>query len=240
VLFGVGVARVLRRRTERALAADRRRTAELLHDDISNPLGALRVWLDLLAQATGPEARAARQERAVTILIELQAGIREAMWILTGGAAAESPAHAASELRGLLQRILDDNFPPGASVRAVLVPLPDLPGFLPPALRRVVVRIAREAVTNARKHARARNVRVSLTPGPELELRVEDDGVGLAAPRDTDDSGGVGLLSMVRMAESVGGRLEVGTMPGGGTMVHLRVPIRANPWYRRRSSARPE
>ena len=77
-------------------------------------------------------------------------------------------------------------------------------------------RIAKEAVVNARRHARADRVRVSLRRmGGSLELSVRDDGVGL--PRDLDDlpdDRGLGLRTMRYRANLIGATLSLGSGSG--------------------------
>lgn len=78
--------------------------------------------------------------------------------------------------------------------------------------------IAREAVTNALKHAGPSHVRIILEgDGPSVTLRVEDDGVGLAQARV--DVRGMGLKIMRYRAGLIGAHLAIGTTRAGGTVV---------------------
>ncbi len=105
----------------------------------------------------------------------------------------------------------------------------DAPEQLPPLPAAVEVAayyIAREAITNTMRHARARSCRVhlALQDGPErVELRLEitDDGVGLPYERHL----GVGLSSMRERAEELGGKFSVESPPEGGTCVVARLPV---------------
>ena len=82
-----------------------------------------------------------------------------------------------------------------------------------------VVRIAREAICNVAKHARAVNLWVTLaTDGSELRLTVADDGVGCARPR----AGHFGLHTMRERAALVGAELSITERQDGGTVVALR------------------
>jgi signal transduction histidine kinase len=80
-------------------------------------------------------------------------------------------------------------------------------------------RIAQEALNNAIKHGRPRNVFVRLTGtgGREIAVRVEDDGTGFDA--STIVGGGMGLRIMRYRAKMIAGTLDVRTRPGGGTVV---------------------
>ena len=81
-----------------------------------------------------------------------------------------------------------------------------------------VYRVAREAISNALKHGKARTVRITLAvEGGKNVLRVQDDGVGL--PKALANNEGMGLRIMERRARMVGGRLVIETPAQGGTLV---------------------
>jgi PAS domain S-box-containing protein len=78
--------------------------------------------------------------------------------------------------------------------------------------------IAQEAVTNALRHAQARQISISLDrDGPLLVLRVQDDGIGL--PAESGDSKGMGLKIMAYRAGLIQARLNVERGETAGTIV---------------------
>lgn len=80
--------------------------------------------------------------------------------------------------------------------------------------------VAREAVTNALKHAEPGNVRIRLqTTDDYLRLKVEDDGCGLRQDKMRDD-----LKVMAKRAELAGGTLRV-EEAAQGTIVHCEIPL---------------
>ena len=82
--------------------------------------------------------------------------------------------------------------------------------------------MAREAVTNALKHAEPRHVRILLqTTDDYLRLKVEDDGRGLSQSTRKD---GIGLRVMAQRAELAGGTLRV-EKAARGTVVHCEIPL---------------
>jgi PAS domain S-box-containing protein len=86
-------------------------------------------------------------------------------------------------------------------------------------------RIAQEAVSNAVRHSGARNVRITLDQeNGETVLRIEDDGKGLG--NEAAQAGGMGLRTMRYRAGLIGGKLEVGPGPSGGTRVVCRLSPR--------------
>ena len=99
------------------------------------------------------------------------------------------------------------------------VPIPDATVALH------LYRIASEAVINANKHARAREVTVRMRSLPEeIELSVTDDGVGL--PKKREEGGGMGFHVMDYRARSIGARLEVSSIKPHGTRVACYLPRR--------------
>ncbi|HET7482704.1 MAG TPA: ATP-binding protein [Actinomycetota bacterium] len=90
-----------------------------------------------------------------------------------------------------------------------------------------LVRVMREAVTNAIKHASPSVIRVGLKKEMRgdrrlLTLEVEDDGVGFES-HDGGDGFHFGMTSMRERATSIGGDLEISSRPGGGSCVRLTI-----------------
>jgi signal transduction histidine kinase len=78
--------------------------------------------------------------------------------------------------------------------------------------------IAREAVSNAVKHASARSIRISLEGDDEtVTLRVQDDGIGMQ--QRPIDPQGMGLKIMRYRAGLINAHLSFGPMKLGGTVV---------------------
>jgi signal transduction histidine kinase len=89
-----------------------------------------------------------------------------------------------------------------------------------------VYRVLQEALANVARHSGARAATVRLRSGARtLELDVEDRGRGFTLDGTRR---GLGLVAMRERAALVGGTLEVGEAPGGGTRVRLIVPITAS------------
>ncbi len=88
--------------------------------------------------------------------------------------------------------------------------------------REALLRIACEAVTNAARHGRSDVVRVELSAGRPLRMRISDAGVGFD-PDAAPGPGHFGLTSMRERASALGGRLSVASAPGRGTEVEVEL-----------------
>jgi signal transduction histidine kinase len=97
----------------------------------------------------------------------------------------------------------------------------DEAGRLPTSVESELLRIAQEAITNARKHAFAANLWVTCTIDPPFALiEVSDDGLGLS---DQRSQGSYGLAIMAERAERIRGRLEIRPREPSGTTVAVVV-----------------
>jgi PAS domain S-box-containing protein len=87
-------------------------------------------------------------------------------------------------------------------------------------------RIAQEAMTNVRKHARATSAWIILESGDDhVVLTVGDDGIGLATTHAPEHKRGYGQATMRERAQRIGGRLEVESPATGGTTVRVNIPV---------------
>ncbi len=106
----------------------------------------------------------------------------------------------------------------GCQVRLIVAEEPDIA----PGAKATLARIAREALRNAAKHARATQMKVVLEVGPsDVMLSVTDDGGGFDP--DASHPGHFGLQLMREQALAVGAALDLVTAPGRGTELRVRV-----------------
>lgn len=79
-------------------------------------------------------------------------------------------------------------------------------------------RIAQEAINNATRHGKARNIAISLDAEKDLAtLRIADDGTGI--PKTVTGKNGMGLNIMGYRARLTGGELTIEEAEGGGTVI---------------------
>jgi two-component system, NarL family, sensor kinase len=97
--------------------------------------------------------------------------------------------------------------------------LPDIPA----AIEVAAFRILQEALNNVIRHAEARCCTITITTNSGLQVRIEDDGVGLAATVRS----GVGLQSMRERATEVGGECVIANGARRGVIVCVSLPVHA-------------
>ncbi len=102
---------------------------------------------------------------------------------------------------------------------------------LPPEIETTLFRVAQEALTNVRKHARASRVRVALDRSRRaVRLLVSDEGRGFRSDEVTKGNGPgerIGLSGMRERVSLLGGKFELHSEPGSGTTVTAEIELPA-------------
>jgi PAS domain S-box-containing protein len=92
-----------------------------------------------------------------------------------------------------------------------------------------IYRALQESLTNIARHSGARNAWVMLAADEEhVRLEVEDDGRGIE-PGEFANTRSLGLKGMRERVAYLGGAVEIGRAPRGGTRVRLRLPVTLHP-----------
>ena len=202
---------------------ERKRIARELHDETSQSLASLLISLERIDSAIPDDLphfkerlRAARvlTTRAIDDLRSLVADLRPLV-LDDLGLAPAIRWYASDRLE-----------PEGIDVS--IETASDLPR-LPAAVETAVFRIAQEAISNVLTHADAGQVRIRLSYARDLELIVEDDGVGFDAglPAPADGRQHMGLFGIGERAAALGGEALVDSTPGKGTRVRVTIPLQA-------------
>jgi signal transduction histidine kinase len=94
---------------------------------------------------------------------------------------------------------------------------------LPDAYKTCIYRVVQEALHNCSRHARATRVQVRVQQEPSrVSLSIQDDGRGF----DVRQSKGLGLVGMEERVARLGGKFEIHSTPGSGTIVAIELPFR--------------
>ncbi len=199
------------------VAQERARLAREIHDTLMQGFASVVTHLetvDAVLAADPVRARAhvaAAEETARASLAEA----RTMVWALRPEAIAEGGLPAA------LRRVaLATSGPSGPSVAATVSgPARQLHTDVEVTL----LRAAQESLANARRHAAATHIDVTLTYFDDVvTLDVADDGCGFDPAQAAN--GGLGLRGMRERAEGLGGTLVIESAPGEGTTVALSLP----------------
>ena len=206
-----------------ARVAERTRIARDLHDTLlQSSQGMLLIFESAvrLLPERPVEARE-RLERALDQAAEAMAEARDAVQGL------RDSVTESNDLVPSLTRIVQELSAGGAAgAPAMQVVFDGTPRPLKPLVRDEVYRIAAEALRNAARHAKARQIRAEIRyEERRFRLLVRDDGVGIDEETLREaPTGHFGLHGMRERAAIVGGRLEVLTRAGLGTVVELSIP----------------
>jgi len=219
--------RTLTHQIVQAQEAERRFVALELHDNITQLLCAVLVRSQTLAEKLSARDEPLKQEAVK--LRELLGETANAVERISRGLRPS----VLDEL-GLVAVLRDTTTEfaerTGVGLKVTCAPLATR---LPGDIELTLYRILQEALKNVEKHARARQVTVSLQQqGAFIQLTVHDDGTGFEPDRPSiwrKDKSDLGLLSMRERANYVGGTLKITSARRAGTEIEVRIPWTASP-----------
>lgn len=205
---------------ELAVIDERLRISRDLHDGIIQSIYAVSLSLEDVLDLIEPDRgeATARVDRAIDRLHTAIGDIRQFIVGLGMG--------AGDGLRDALESMASDLLS-GTTIDVTLdvAAAAQLDGRLLPEANHELLQIAREAVSNVARHSGARTAALSLVvEDDEAILRVEDDGMGFD-PEQRQGSGHFGLANLRDRAAGVGGTLSIGSEPGKGTRIIVRLPL---------------
>jgi signal transduction histidine kinase len=201
--------RASRERIVEAAQAERRRIERDLHDGTQQRLVSVAMTLGLA------DSRAERDPSGVKPLLD---------------EARTELSDALRELRELAQGIhpgilTERGLPAALEDLAYRARLPleldvDLSQRLPDRVEAAAYFVVSEALTNVAKHAEASAVRIRVVRSDgRAVVEVADDGIGGA-----DGARGTGLRGLADRVDALGGRLQIESVPGRGTVVRAEIP----------------
>ncbi len=218
-------ARLYEQAERTATLEERQRLAAEMHDGLAQTLSYLQMTIDLARE----QVEAERSAQAIETLARGQRAIDQA--------ALETRRAIASlqqelPLRYTLQEQLAELVAEFSGDGAPIEFIPEVkePIVLPRDQAEQALRVAREALLNARRHSQASRIQVTLSQEEEhLMLSVEDNGAGFELDSLPCDDGRphFGVNIMYARAARLGGDLQIQSAPGAGTRVILKWPARS-------------
>jgi signal transduction histidine kinase/ligand-binding sensor domain-containing protein len=220
VATGAALFAAHRLRLRRLLATERlrRQIATDLHDDIGAGLAQVAILSEVARRQ--PTTAASHLGEIASLARSMRESMSDIVWSIDPR--RDRLADLVERMRQVAMNALatdgirvEFRAPDAATLERVT---------LPPDRRRHLLLILKEAVTNVARHARASRVGIEFDVSANaIDLRVDDDGVGFDA---TGTTLGHGLNSLRERSQELRGELTIESRAGGGTRLHVRVPVR--------------
>jgi signal transduction histidine kinase len=217
--LGLEYIRAQRELHRLSLLEDRERIARDLHDGVIQALFAVGLSLQGTAAIVVENRVGERLQDAVNEIDRVIGDLRSYIFglrpqVLSAnrgiGEALDQIAHEFQATSGVVTVVeLDESLEGPLAANAV-----DL------------VQLSREALSNVGRHAAAQTCRVSLRRqgGTTVLLEIDDDGTGFDVAA-AGAGGGMGLGNLRSRAASIGGAVEITSVPGEGTTVRISLPL---------------
>ena len=195
---------------------ERRAISRELHDEVGQSLSALLMEAGTAAALTPPELEDLKlrldsikelAEGSVTLIRNMALLLRPSMLDDLGLVPAlRWQAREVSKRTGLKVRMTADG----------------VPDDLPDEHKTCIFRVVQEALNNCARHAQAHAVRVQVqSRDATIFVSIQDDGIGF----DSKLVRGLGQVGMEERVAHVGGRFQIESEPGRGTLLTAELPI---------------
>jgi signal transduction histidine kinase len=207
-------ARAQRELEQLHVVSDRERIARDLHDTVIQRLFAVGLSLEATSRRGASEIEE-RLHRAVADIDDTIKSIRSSIFSL------ETRPDEKPSLRTRVLEIVANATPVLTFEPAVRFEGP-VDTLTNEEITENLVATLRESLANVARHARAKNVTVTVKADTDIVLTVEDDGVGAAR---FERDGGHGVANIIERARMLGGDASFTGRSPHGTIVEWRVPV---------------
>lgn len=201
-----------------SVLAERTRLAAEMHDNLAQALAGINLSLANLEH----QLEGGQSDRAIHTLQELRTFSQETyndVRVSIFNLRAE--IGPGKDFLPDLEKFVTD-FGKRFNLRVRMDVEPELSLDLPPETSLQVGRVIQEALSNVRKHAQATGIAVQVARlDDRLRITIEDDGVGFNPDLEAGETEGFGLQIMRERMTSVGGDLEIESLPGQGVQVRI-------------------
>ena len=208
---------IIRSQLAREIVLDeRQRIAREVHDTLEQEMVGLALRLDAALSVADPRVSTILDSTR-PLISRIQGELRSLVWDLREQ--AEGPHNLTAALEQTARELQAE------TTSTLQFQLKGVPWSLPGSVGHDLLRIARETIANALKHANPSTIKVELSYAPNhLTLSVQDDGQGfelnnpsLARP------GHFGLIGIQERARKMGAGLQLKSKAGEGTLIEVRV-----------------
>ena len=210
--------RLASERSNLALVEERKRIARDLHDSVTQSLFAMQ----LLSQALSVEVSEDVRPRADRLAELCKSSLTEMRALLGELRPIEEPRRP-DDRRSLLRARIERHASEIGLTARLDVDDKNYIGSLP-EVEHAVFRIAQEAVTNSHKHSQCTEIQIQIVSRRDLiDIMIADNGIGFAN-RERREFESFGLVGINERAQSLGGRVEIESEPGNGTVIRATIP----------------
>jgi signal transduction histidine kinase len=200
---------------------ERTRIARELHDTLAQDFASLALQLELLRNHVPSGGKPGEHlAQAGNIVRQSLSETRDAIWMLRGDALRQSGLPAA--LEALLQRLVS------RSSVSFEFTLEGRPVQLPHLTEHHLLRITKECVQNALRHASAHQILVRLLyASHSVGLQIEDDGRGFdsSGAASNGNAAGFGLRGLRERVDEIQGSLQIQSGQAHGTRIQIDFPM---------------
>jgi signal transduction histidine kinase len=215
-------ARLYQETRQMAVTEERNRMAREIHDTLAQGFTGIILQLEATEQALGDTSEDVQKHlnQARSLARKSLQEARRSVWNLSPQALEQLRIDEA--IKHEVDRFSKDH-----GIEATFT-LYGEKRDIPPETGTALFRICQESLANIAKHAQATEVEVSLSyDKSNVEIVVKDNGTGFEMDPDgkVGKAGGFGLISMRERALGQGGKFEVQSEKGEGTMIRVSIPL---------------
>jgi signal transduction histidine kinase len=203
----------------KAVLVERTRLAQELHDTVEQTLAGIAMELDTAVKLyeRTPQDALAHLELSCDLMSRSQMEVRQSVWNLRRLVQDQLDLSGAL-LENARQLLTGTNIQVDLQIQGEVRSLPEV-------VEENFLRIGREAIVNVIKHAHATTVNIRLEFEPRrVVLEIQDNGRGFARELAAGpDEGHFGLLGISERVKRLGGKFNLASMPGQGTVVRVEI-----------------
>ncbi len=197
-----------------ALSQERLFLSQEIHDSLAQTIYSLKLQVTVLDDMLKEGAKAEAIDKIANLQFNITQANQELRELMCNFRVPLDPKGIEVSLENLVNRFkIEEGVATYLHIEGKL--------NFPPETEMQIMRITQEALSNIRKHAKARNVRILLSAEPNCQLLIEDDGVGFKKDQfDTEVMGNnIGMNIMKERAGQMGASIEIESEVDEGTRV---------------------
>jgi ligand-binding sensor domain-containing protein/signal transduction histidine kinase len=203
---------------DHALEKERSRIARDLHDELGASITGIGMLVNRLKESSSTQS-GVLVEQLANRTQRFASDLERVVWTV-------SPKNNTLDRFAVFVGQFAQNFFHGTRVVCLVRNTKDIPALdLAPDVQNHLLAVAKEALNNVQKHARASEVVLeSAVAAGWFSLTIKDNGIGFV-PISPEHSERNGLSNMRSRIAEIHGEIRIESTPGKGSMISLRIPI---------------